>query len=123
MTGVTCGRPVFAPVVCSRSSGPPKLATTPALARNSSMTLEFQSLGMMAPSGGDALSAYLELVEQVLRGRGDGGNRVLEGSRVVAGRGPEAAHFTDVLERRGPHVGVGHALGVGLAEGLDTAAH
>src|SRR5215469_17600252 len=123
MTGVTCSRPVFAPVVCNRSSGPPKLATAPALARNSSITLVFQSLGMIAPSGGGALAAHLEMVEQVLGGGGDRSDGVLERRYVVAGRGAEPAHLADVLERGGPHIGIGDVLGVRLAEGFDTAAH
>src|SRR5215475_2953611 len=123
MTGVTCSRPVFAPTVWRRSSGPPKLATVPPLARNSSMTLAFQSLGMVTSSGRGALSAHFEMVEQVLRGGGDRGDRVIERCRVVAGRGAEAAHLADVLERGGPYIGIGNVLGERLPKSLNAAAH
>jgi 2-(1,2-epoxy-1,2-dihydrophenyl)acetyl-CoA isomerase len=69
------------------------------------------------------LAAYLKLVEQVPGRRGDRRDRLLEGLGVVTGRGPEATDLADVLERGGPDVGIGHVLGVRLAECLDAAAH
>ena len=69
------------------------------------------------------LAAHLEVVEQVLGRGGDRGDGLLERLGVVAGRRAEPADLADVLKRGGPHVGVGHLLGVGLSECLDAAAH
>ena len=85
-----------------------------------------ESLGARCPwhpSGCCALPADFQVVEQVLGGGGDRGDRVLECLRVVAGRGAEPADLPYVLEGSGPDVCVGDLLGVGLAECLYAAAH
>jgi hypothetical protein len=74
-------------------------------------------------SGCCPLPANLKLVEQVLGGRGDGGNGLLEGLGVMAGRSAESTDLPDVLERGGTDIGIGDVLGERLAESLDAAAH
>ena len=92
------------------------------------------NLGMDQPSsatdssagGGTTERVNIEdfkVVKQVLRRHRDGGDGVLERLSVMPCGGAESTDLPDVLKRGGPHVGVGHLLGIGLAESLDAAAH
>ena len=62
-------------------------------------------------------------MKEGLGGGGDRVHRLVECLRVMHGRRPEPADLPDVLQRRGPHVGVGHVLGIRLTQGLDAATH
>jgi threonine dehydratase len=68
-------------------------------------------------------AAYLQVIEQRAGGGRHGVHRLVERFGVVPGGLAEAADLPDILERGGAHVRLGRVRGVGLAQGLDAAAH